>query len=68
MVAHKPPQSTKNRTKTDNLAQSAIGMCINCAKRLTMCGEPFTADIECPNCGAVNVYEESQQPARIKAA
>lgn len=47
---------------------SAIGMCLKCGKRLSFCGKPFTDDIRCPNCGAVNQYVESQQPVRIKAA
>ena len=43
-----------------------IGYCLGCAARLTFCGQPFTADIECPNCGAVNVYTHSFTPNKVK--
>jgi Zn finger protein HypA/HybF involved in hydrogenase expression len=44
---------------------SAIGNCLNCGRRLSYCGKPFTTDIACPVCGAVNVYLDSQQPIRL---
>lgn len=40
--------------------------CIACGKHLAYCGKPFSADLKCPNCGAVNIYEESQQPTRLR--
>ena len=46
---------------------TSIGKCLNCGKRLSFCGKPFTADLRCPNCGAVNVYRDSQQPLELKS-
>ncbi len=46
--------------------QDKYGKCLNCAARLTFCGQPFTSDIACPKCGVVNVYVESFQPVRLK--
>ena len=42
------------------------GFCLNCRAKLSFCGKPFTADLECPTCGAVNGYENSFQPVRLK--
>jgi hypothetical protein len=39
--------------------------CLGCGERLTYCGKPFTADIACPKCGAINLYRESQKPERV---
>lgn len=43
-----------------------IGYCLNCGKRLTLCGVPFSGEFQCKPCGAVNIYEDSQQPIRLK--
>ena len=40
--------------------------CLKCGSRLSFCGMPFTADLECPKCGAINAYEASFQPVRLK--
>lgn len=45
-----------------------VGYCLNCGTRLTRCGSVFTADIECRACGALNTYENSQQPVRFALA
>jgi len=58
----------KAANKKDVEDLGGIGLCINCGKRVIYCGRPFTDEIPCPHCGTVNVYEESQQPVRIKAA
>jgi hypothetical protein len=39
-----------------------VGMCLGCGHRLTLCGRPFTAEIECPKCFYINSYRDSQQP------
>ncbi len=46
---------------------SAVGYCLGCGRRLTQSGKPFSAYISCASCGAVNVYENSQQPSRLAA-
>jgi len=55
-------------TKTQNVPKSsvAVGKCLSCGNRLSFCGKPFTAELTCPSCSAVNVYEDSQQPAKLK--
>lgn len=40
----------------------AIGLCVNCGHRVTLCGKPFTADVECANCRVINHFRNSQQP------
>jgi hypothetical protein len=55
------PQAVKIRHKAINNSKS-IGMCLGCGRRLTLCGKPFTADIECHKCGVINSYIDSQQP------
>lgn len=46
--------------------ESKQGRCLNCEADLSFCGKPFTADLRCPKCGAVNAYEDSFQPIRLK--
>ena len=43
----------------------SIGYCLHCERRLTRCGVPFSGAFLCRACGAVNIYEESQQPMRL---
>lgn len=57
--------SPDNRTKKAMRAKF-IGYCLNCRAQLSFCGKPFTDELTCRFCGAINVYEESQQPARLK--
>lgn len=40
--------------------------CLACGKHLAYCGEPFSAEISCPSCGAVNIYVDSQQPSGLR--
>ena len=71
------PQNTGNRkvkrqnrstnTEYARPSSSKIGVCIKCGKQVSYCGKPFSAEIACPHCGAVNVYEDSQQPIRLAA-
>ena len=35
-------------------------------KQVSFCGKLFTVEIACPKCRKVNVYEDSQQPIRIR--
>lgn len=42
----------------------SIGYCLACGEQLTQCGKPFSGEFSC-RCGALNVYEESQQPTRL---
>jgi hypothetical protein len=35
---------------------TAIGLCINCGHRVTLCGIPFTADVQCANCLVINHF------------
>lgn len=65
-VAHKQDMSTRKDVKYV-YTSSAVGKCLRCEKQLSYCGKPFSAELRCPNCGALNVYEESQQPIRLAA-
>lgn len=55
----------KKSVKRLSVAES-VGYCLNCKAQLSFCGKPFTAEIPCIKCGAVNIYEESQQAVRLK--
>ncbi len=57
--------STQNRGRLRK--KDKIGFCLNCGSRLSFCGYPFTADLKCPKCGAVNAYVASYQPVSLKA-
>ncbi len=46
----------------------SVGYCLKCGRQLTKCGLPFSAEIGCLKCGAVNIYEDSQQPKCVKDA
>lgn len=59
--------SFKSITKLKNL-KAGKAACLACGKPLSYCGKPFTMEIACPACGAVNVYENSQQPNGLKNA
>jgi hypothetical protein len=49
-----------------NSDASNIGYCLGCGRRLTLCGRPFTAVVDCRHCGASNVYRDSQQPVALR--
>ena len=60
-----------SREKSDNAEHrerncanrdGAIGMCVNCGHRISLCGRRFTADIECNKCLYINEFRNSQQP------
>lgn len=66
-VKHK---STKHDAISHNKvnATKSKGYCLRCGAQVSMCGLPFSDEIACPKCGAVNVYENSQQPKCLKGA
>jgi hypothetical protein len=51
-------QIRRERVNSD----AAIGLCLACSHRITLCGKPFTADIECNKCHTINHFNNSQQP------
>lgn len=54
----------KNKAKADG----RLGFCLSCGHKLTLCGLPFSAEIECRKCFTVNVYSSSQQPVGVRLA
>lgn len=46
---------------------AGVGYCLNCGERLSYCGRAFSTEIRCSKCGKVNIYEDSQQPKRVRA-
>lgn len=56
---------TVNKTKNTYSGDSA---CLSCGKHLAYCGKPFSAEIKCPFCEALNVYQDSLQPKFLKVA
>ena len=72
MVAHntavssgKTVKYTQKRTKHE-MSTESTGYCLNCRAQVSYCGKPFSAEIACPKCGAVNIYVDSQQPTALK--
>lgn len=58
-----------NYSSTDNLTaktQKIRSYCVQCRCYLAETAVPVTVDVKCSRCGAVNAYEESQQPTRLK--
>jgi len=42
-----------------------VGMCLNCGRKLTLCGIPFTLDVVCSKCSSINHFYNSEQPVRV---
>lgn len=57
-----------NNLRTGVTHDVSIGYCLECRGRVSRCGIAFSAEIVCPSCGAVNVYENSQQPDHLADA
>jgi len=55
-------QAGKRRHRA-TFATEMTGMCLKCGNRITLCGRPFTAEIECNKCHYINSFNNSQQPA-----
>jgi ribosomal protein S27E len=56
----------KKKDRNNANTEVRTGHCLGCGDKLTFCGQPFTADIECPGCGAVNVYINSFKPGKVR--
>jgi hypothetical protein len=54
------------KSKIPKIFKVGEAACLACGTFLSYCGRPFSAEIECPSCGAINVYEDSQQPKGLK--
>jgi hypothetical protein len=54
--------TAKKRRHRAIVSQDAIGLCLKCGHRLTLCGKPFTADITCSKCSYINSFKDSQKP------
>ena len=65
LYARQIAQKERNADHNAPIVDTAIGNCLNCGSRVSRCGTPFTADLKCPACGALNVYRESQQPVDL---
>jgi predicted RNA-binding Zn-ribbon protein involved in translation (DUF1610 family) len=70
MIAQNTQKSSAEYAKHAQIVDvdNSVGYCLSCLSKLSRCGKPFTAEIACPKCGAVNVYEDSQQPQRLRDA
>ena len=64
-MAQKYASVKKKVNKNENYALGDSN-CLSCGKHLAYCGKPFSAKIICRSCGAINVYENSQQPKCLK--
>ena len=59
------PKETKRRHRSI-IHQNNLGMCLNCGTRLTLCGRPFTAEIQCSKCCYINIFQCSKQPVSAR--
>ena len=72
MVAQNTQLSTSKTVKYGELStkhgkrDKSTGYCLSCGAQVSYCGKPFSAEIACPKCGAVNIYAEAQQPTALK--
>jgi hypothetical protein len=57
----KTPESVHKRGISKKRLEST-GLCMNCRHKITLCGRPFSADIECNKCSYINHFDMSQQP------
>jgi hypothetical protein len=55
----------RNRDKKRDM-EMGNSTCLGCGEHLAYCGKPFSADLKCRSCGAINVYEDSQQPKSLR--
>lgn len=68
------PKSSRKRHEVRKKRRSSrpsadmVGLCLGCGHKLSVCGLPFTADLECDNCHAVNSYRHSRQPVDFRAS
>lgn len=60
----KTDMSTNKSTSREQKSVNE-GYCLECGYRLSVCGRPFTADLDCSKCGAINRYIESYQPFTV---
>jgi hypothetical protein len=44
----------------------AKGYCLACGEQVSLCGIPFSGEIACNKCRAINVFRESQQPTEVR--
>jgi hypothetical protein len=58
------PVGAKARERHRKLI-AATGLCMNCGRKITLCGRPFTADIICRKCKCINHFVMSQQPISV---
>jgi hypothetical protein len=66
-IVNENRHENKNMSLINATSFNSVGYCLSCGARLSKCGLPFTAELRC-RCGAINIYEESQQPKRFKDA
>ncbi len=43
-----------------------VSSCLRCSRQLTVSAVPFSGEVECPHCGAVNIFENSQKPEAMR--
>jgi len=55
---------TKKRINRSILDQD-VGLCSFCGHKITLCGIPFTADIECNKCHTINHFMNSKLPVQV---
>ncbi len=44
---------------------SWISGCLGCGSHLAVSAVPFSGDIQCPSCGALNSFRNTQQPLSV---
>ncbi len=65
-VKQETPKAIHN-SNVSHKRLNATGLCASCGHKITLCGRPFTADIECCKCHVINHFRTSQQPTSFTA-
>jgi len=43
-----------------------VSSCLGCEKQLTVSAVPFSGEVECPSCRAINSFSNAQKPSSVR--
>lgn len=52
--------------RPDNWPESWKSKCLGCQGHVAVSAVPFTGEIACPHCGAINAFRDAQQPHAMR--
>ena len=51
---------------SDDWPDTWVSECLSCNQHLTVAAVPFSGDVVCPKCGAINVFHDAQKPSNMR--